>query len=407
LHWSTNTTRSEHTVAGNTPATSHACLAVLLLLPGCELDSQSPDFTVSPTSGLVTTENGGTAEFDIVLNAKPDALVTVEMRSSNPNEGVLSKEKLSFSPDNWAVPQTVSIKGVDDNLTDGDAVYHIDFPIIKSDDKRYKRKSIESLAVVNMDNEAPQNPPQPIAEIRVDPSGILVTSENNTSAAFSVTLASRPTSDVTIYAASSDSSEGIVSPLSYRFTDDNWNSAARFIVTGRDDAVADGTVHYTVQLAVQSNDTSYNGITIPDVQLDNLDDDVPGITISANSTLETSEDLTTADFTVVLNTMPAANVALAITSSDITEGVASPVSLTFTVDNWDKAQTVTVRGVDDSEMDGDKNYNIGLTAQSTDAMYNGMVITPLAAVNRDNESNAAEKYDTSVTARLDFMVRWW
>ena len=56
---------------------------------------------------------------------------------------------------------------------------------------------------------------------------------------------------------------------------------------------------------------------------------------------------------MVLNTQPTADVTIALSSSDTTEGTVGPASLTFTTANWNVAQTVTVTGVDDAVVDGD------------------------------------------------------
>ena len=46
--------------------------------------------TVSPTSGLVTTEAGGTATFTVVLTSQPTADVTIGLTSSDTTEGTVS-----------------------------------------------------------------------------------------------------------------------------------------------------------------------------------------------------------------------------------------------------------------------------------------------------------------------------
>ena len=61
---------------------------------------------------------------------------------------------------------------------------------------------------------------------------------------------------------------------------------------------------------------------------------------------------------MVLNTQPTADVTIALSSSDTTEGTVGPASLTFTTANWNVAQTVTVTGVDDALVDGDVAYTI-------------------------------------------------
>ena len=61
-------------------------------------------------------------------------------------------------------------------------------------------------------------------------------------------------------------------------------------------------------------------------------------------------------------------VTIGLTSSDTTEGTVSLASLVFTTANWNKAQTVTVTGVNDDVTDGNKAYNI-VTAAATSTDY--------------------------------------
>ncbi len=113
----------------------------------------------------------------------------------------------------------------------------------------------------------------------------------------------------------------------------------------------------------------------------------PGVTVTPTNGLVTSESGQQATFTVVLDTRPTSDVAMSLTSSDTTEGTVSPSSLTFTSDNWNVAQTVTVTGVDDTEVDGPIAYSIILGATvSTDPDYNGITPPSVSLVNADDES---------------------
>ena len=53
-------------------------------------DDDTAGITVSPTSGLMTTEAGGAATFTIVLNTQPTANVTIGLTSSDTSEGSVS-----------------------------------------------------------------------------------------------------------------------------------------------------------------------------------------------------------------------------------------------------------------------------------------------------------------------------
>ena len=65
---------------------------------------------------------------------------------------------------------------------------------------------------------------------------------------------------------------------------------------------------------------------------------------------------------------------------------ASTRKLTFTSANWNVAQSVSVKGVDDTVKDGNIVYTI-ITgdAVSADAGYNGLVVADVSATNVDNE----------------------
>ena len=88
-------------------------------------DNDTAGITVTPTSGLTTTEAGGTATFTVVLNSQPTANVTIGLSSSNTAEGTVGPASLTFTTANWNVPQTVTVTGVDDAVVDGNVAYTI------------------------------------------------------------------------------------------------------------------------------------------------------------------------------------------------------------------------------------------------------------------------------------------
>ena len=83
----------------------------------------------TPTSGLITTEAGGTATFDVVLDTQPTGDVTIGISSSNTAEDTVSTASLTFTSANWSTAQTVTVTGVDDDLDDGDISYNIVTPL--------------------------------------------------------------------------------------------------------------------------------------------------------------------------------------------------------------------------------------------------------------------------------------
>ena len=89
-------------------------IITLFLVTGSPSLADTPGVVVSPTSGLYTTEAGGTAIFTIVLNTSPTYDVTIVLLSSNTSEGTVSPSVATFTPANWNTPQTVTVTGKDD-----------------------------------------------------------------------------------------------------------------------------------------------------------------------------------------------------------------------------------------------------------------------------------------------------
>jgi Ca2+-binding RTX toxin-like protein len=86
---------------------------------------------------------------------------------------------------------------------------------------------------------------------------------------------------------------------------------------------------------------------------------------------------------VRLNTQPTANVTVAITpGSQVT--VSLP-ALTFTPANWNVAQTVAVKAVDDAVLEGNHLGSISHATTSTDTLYNNLV-APLTVNISDNDN---------------------
>jgi Ca2+-binding RTX toxin-like protein len=116
-------------------------------------DNDSKGITVTPTSGLTTTEAGGTATFTVVLNSQPTADVTIGTTSDNTAEGTVDKPSLTFTPANWNTPQTVTVTGVDDLVVDGNVAYNIVTAAATSTDTNYNAVNPTDVAVTNTDND--------------------------------------------------------------------------------------------------------------------------------------------------------------------------------------------------------------------------------------------------------------
>lgn len=349
----------------------------------------TPGFLVVPTAGLTTSESGTQSTFTVALATAPTASVFLTLDSDNASEGTVSPRTLAFTTTNWASPQTVTVQGVDDAVTDGNQLYHVVTAPAVSADTYYDNQDASDVVVTNLDDETPG-----FIATAVLPATV---SEGGSTAAFQLRLQAEPTSPVSIAIESSDTTEGTVSPSMLTFTPINWNAPQTIAVLGVDDSVLDGDQPFLIRLLpAASDDSRYDGLDPEDVSIVNVDDESPGVTLSRTSGLVTSEAGGTATFSVSLNTMPASDVTIAIASSDASEAMVSPTVLTFTSGNFAAAQLVTVTGVDDVSADGDQPFTImtGATA-SANSTYAGLAVTDITGTNQDDDVAAIDVAPTS------------
>ena len=214
-----------------------------------------------------------------------------------------------------------------------------------------------------------------------------------------VSLATAPTATVMLSISSSDMGEATVSPASLVFTPENWNTNQAFTATGVDDDVDDGPQDYTITAASTSGDSGYSGLSAT-IAGTNADDDEAGIDLRSpipgrGLGSSTSERESTEMYVVSLMSEPASAVTLLISSSDESEAVAAPPTLTFTQADWDTRQTFSVTGVDDDVEDGFQDYTITVLAASEDPDYEGQS-ERFSASNIDNDNAGIVLSETNV-----------
>lgn len=342
-------------------------------------DTEPGTLVVAIDANAQTTEAGGMATFTVRLSRAPGSTVTVPLASSDPGEGTVTPASLTFTPSSWDQPQTVTVVGADDTERDGLASYSIQVGTAVSDDASFAGLSA-TAALANVDDDIP---------------GVTIgavsgaTSEDLTTATFSVVLDALPLADVTIPVTSGDTGEITASTAALVFTTANWDTPQIVTLTGVDDFVADGDQPVTIDLgAIDSTDAAYAALTLADLTATNLDDDQANV-IATAAVAHTTEAGGSTTFTVVLASEPTAAVTITPTSGDLTEGATSPASLAFDATNWDQPQTVTVTGQPDDIDDGDVTFGVALAVASTDAAYAALTPAPVQVTNDDDGDTAA------------------
>jgi hypothetical protein len=109
--------------------------------------------TISPVSGLLTSENGTQAEFTIQLNQAPYWPVKIGLSSERSGEGTLSTSYVLFNSDTWDDPVTITVTGMDDDQLDGDIDFKIVVSAAQSFDPYFNGVDPDDVSVTNRDNE--------------------------------------------------------------------------------------------------------------------------------------------------------------------------------------------------------------------------------------------------------------
>ena len=74
-----------------------------------------PDQINVTVENSITTEDGVTGSFSVVLTSEPEDDVTITFNSDDDSEGTPDNASLVFTPENWSTAQTVIVTGADDS----------------------------------------------------------------------------------------------------------------------------------------------------------------------------------------------------------------------------------------------------------------------------------------------------
>jgi len=149
-------------------------------------------------------------------------------------------------------------------------------------------------------------------------------------------LSSRPVADVVVEIAAD---EGLrIEPARLSFTPQNWQTPQEVRVVAVDDNQLQRTRQATLRYRVLSADPLYDGITVPADDLSIQDDERASVNISQRKL--DFEVGTVADYQLALSSAPVDEVVVEVLAP---QGIdVQPASLTFTAENWNRPQTVSV-----------------------------------------------------------------
>ena len=153
-------------------------------------------------------------------------------------------------------------------------------------------------------------------------------------------------------------------------------TAAGYTILG----LTNGT-EYTVQVTAVRTGANDGP---PSAEMKGTPVETPGVTVSIATLSVTEEDATGDSYTVVLDTLPTADVTVTVAGHASTDVTPSSTPLTFTTLNWAMPQTVTVTAADDADVTDD-TVTLTHTAASTDTDYDGVTFDSVTVTVNDND----------------------
>ncbi len=215
-----------------------------------------------------------------------------------------------------------------------------------------------------------------------------------TSDSYTIVLDTQPTDTVEILVdpdIQTDLGAGAGSPILLTFTTSSWNTPQTVTVTAVDDAVVEGAHTSTITHTVTSVDPNYDGIVVPDVIANIIDNDSAGVIITqSGGSTDVSENGPTSDsYNIVLRSRPSSNVIITITPDaevDLGAGPSAAITVSFTPGTWDFPRLIIVTAVDDAVPEGPHTSTILHSASSADANYDGIAISDVIVNVTDNDA---------------------
>ncbi|MUG96098.1 hypothetical protein F7734_28655 [Scytonema sp. UIC 10036] len=377
----------------------------------------SPSVIVQPTGGNTSVAEGGATDtYSLALNTQPTANVTVNLAVGN--QLFADKTSVTFTPSNWNTHQTITLSAIDDSVVEGAQTANITHTV-SSADSNYNNLSVSNVSVTIADNDNPEATPGAIrinagGQDYIDTTGNLWSADQYFSGGSTKTYASAIANTVedplyqnertgkTInYAIPVANGEYTVN---LKLAELYWGSALKriFDVSAENQLVFDNLDIFAESGAKnKALDKSFKTIVTDGVLNLNMVASVDNATIDAieiipvgtptpsvilqltNGNTSVTEGGATDTYSLALSTQPTENVTINLAVGN--QLSADKTSVTFTPNNWNIAQTITLSAVDDTVIEAAQTVSITHNVTSTDSNYNNISVPNVTVSVTDND----------------------
>ena len=314
-------------------------------------DSTVVSITDDDTAGLVLSrspvpvDEGDSATFTVKLATQPTADVTVTATSRDASVvSVTGGASLTFTTGDWSTAQTVTVFGVED----ADAIDTSTVVDLQAAGGGYG--SVSRAVTVSVDDD--------------DSSGLVLSRspvpvDEGDSATFTVKLGTQPTADVTVTAASRDTSAvSVTGGASLTFTTGDWSTAQTVTVFGvQDNDAADETTVVDLQAAGGGYSSHSAGVTV-----NVTDDDGPAVTVSFEQATYSVAEGASESIKLTLSADPERTVTVPILKANQNGASAGDYSVPAQVvfNSGDTEKTIAFEAVDDTVDDDGESVQLSL-----------------------------------------------
>jgi hypothetical protein len=337
--------------------------------------------TLTQSGGTTAvTEGGATDTVEYKLNGAPnnDVLITLTANS----QLSLSSALVTFTPQNWATPQTVTVSANNDSAAEL-ATTSVITSTVASPDVRYLNTVIPDVSVAVTDNDTGAR------IVLAATSGTNEATEGGATDVINISLAGpvAPTANVTVNLP--NTAQTSFSSNALTFTSANWSTVQPITVTAINDATSESVFTDTITATSTSTDTGFTALSTSTTAtlFDNDEQNNNGAIsfVVTNGATRAVEGGLTDTYEVVLRRAPTADVTLTSTQVITGQLTLTPANLTFTAANWFIPQTVSVSAIEDAVVESPQTITVTYTANAA----GGYILADTGAISVNVGDNEA------------------
>ena len=210
-----------------------------------------------------------------------------------------------------------------------------------------------------------------VISILTDPGATSLTMTEGSEATYTIKLSTtvKEGKEVFVSLSNFDDQDIKLSKLSLRFDSTNAQIAQPIIVTAIENNFRDMTKYFKISHVVSSTDENYGGVTIPDLDVMVLDDDVATLQYSTKA-LTVIEGGSAGQFDVKLTTQPYGTVIVSFAGIPESQLILNPSQLAFAMQDWNETKTISVVAIDNKVVEGKTSVTVRPTITApNDAAY--------------------------------------